>query len=189
MRDWTEIETVYIAGNMSLRELAKQQGVSYSSLSKIATKRKWAAKRQRERDKLASATLGRARARNQRKLEKLISATERAMDTALSALEDEQQFRRYIVSEGRGEGVSSTEEKIFDKIDTKALKELTGVLRDLTALARDFYGIRTPSQSVAEKIALEKLELERKRTEAKLPENEDRELRVTMSGDAEELGK
>lgn len=189
MDKWTEIEKKYVEGELSQRALAQACHVSYSALTKRAARDKWGQKRRAWRRGVRQETARQVGERNGEKLETLMRATEMAMETALRALEDDEQFKRYIVTVRQGSGVSSMEERLFDKIDTKALKEMTGTLKDLTALARDFYGIRTPAQSVAEKIALEKLELERKRTEAKLPENEDREILVTMSGDAEELGK
>ena len=51
-------------------------------------------------------------------------------------------------------------------MDTKALKDLTGVLKDLTGLVRDLYGIPTQAQAEAQRIAAERLELERKKAEA-----------------------
>ena len=84
----------------------------------------------------------------------------------MEAFEDEKQFNRYIVSEGCGDGFSETSEKIFDKVDTKALKDLTGVLKDLTGLMRDFYNIPTPAQAEAQRIAAERLALDKKRAEA-----------------------
>lgn len=192
MRDWTEIETMYIAGDMSQRDLAKSLGISYSTLTKVATEKKWSDKRKKHRAKVAKAALRRAGARSQRKLERLISATEQTIDVALSALEDKDQFRRYIVTEGSGEGVSETSEKVFNKVDAKALKDITSALRDLTALARDFYGIPTPAQSVSEKIAMERHELEMRKIEADLADREkdsgERKIRVELA-EAEALSE
>ena len=58
-----------------------------------------------------------------------------------------------------------TEERTYQKVDTKALKDLTGVLKDLTGLVRDLYGIPTQAQAEAQRIAAERLELDRKKAE------------------------
>lgn len=189
MEKWTEIKRKYVEGEMSLRALAERLNVSASALSRRAARERWGDERRAWRQGHSFDAAKRAGVDNKETMETLARATDLATETVLRALEDDEQFRRYLVTVRQGAGVSQTEERLFDKVDTKALKELTGVLRDLTALARDFYGIRTPAQSVAEKIALEKLALEKKRTEAALPENEDRELRVTMDGNAEDFGK
>ena len=81
MRDWTQIEAAYIAGDMSIRELAQSLGVSYSTLSKMASRGSWTAKRKKMRQKVAKKALAGAHARYEKKLKKLINATERAMDT------------------------------------------------------------------------------------------------------------
>jgi IS30 family transposase len=193
MRDWTEIETMYIAGNMSQKELAESLNISYSTLSKMATENKWSAKRKKFREKTANKGLERAGARISRKLAKLAEGTERLIDVALKALGDEQQFYRYIVTDGMGEGVSVTKEEIFEKLDAKALKDVTAALRDLTAMRRDLFGIPTQSETVAQKIARERLELEKRKVEAELAEKEtgdgDRNIHVVMEGGAEELSQ
>lgn len=196
MRDWTQIEAEYIAGDMSIRELAQRLGVSYSTLSKMASRGSWTAKRKKMRQKVAKKALAGAQARYEKKLNKLINATERAMDTALKTLEDNEQFRRWIVTEGKGDGISRVEERVFNKTDTKALRDLTGVLRDLTVLARDFYGLPAPAQSVSQKIAKERLALEKRKTDAILRESEARlrgetpqEIHVVLAEEAEELSE
>lgn len=173
MRDWTEIETIYVSGDMNLPALAEQVGISYSTVSKHAAAGRWTEKRQEFRKKAAGKALGRAGARISAKLEKLAESAELAIDTALKALNDPEQFRRYIVSEGCGEGVSETSEKIFKKVDTRALRDMTAALRDLTALQRDLYGIKTSGEKVKEKIAREHLKLEKRKVEHAIGNTED----------------
>lgn len=165
--DWTRMEFAYVAGNMSLRELAASEGVSFSTLSGFSAREHWAEKRKQHRDKIKAKSLARAQTRGVRKLEKLMKAVEKTADMAMKALEDKDQFRRYIVTEGN-EGSFESNEKIFTKLDTKALKEYAAAMRDLSGMLRDFYGIRIPAEQVREEIAREKLSLERMRTEAAL---------------------
>ncbi len=67
------------------------------------------------------------------------------------AVFDEYQFNRYIVNEKgtdeNGKAVNVTTEKCFDKLDTKALKEMTGTLKTLTECVRNLYGIPTFSET------------------------------------------
>ena len=180
MRDWTEIETMYITGNMSQKELAESLQISYSTLSKVATENKWSDKRKKFRKKTANKGLERASARISRKLAKLAEGTELLIDAALKALGDEKQFYRYIVSDGVGEGCSVTKEQIFDKLDAKALKDVTSALRDLTAMRRDLFGLPTQGETVAQKIAKEKLELEKRKLEHEISEESDGESGVIL---------
>ena len=166
MTDWTKIEAAYIAGDMSLRELAKRRKLSYSTLSKAAASGGWAEKRKQFRAEVANEALDAARERGRARLETLMSGTEQLLDAAVKALQDELQFQRYVVTEGLGEGVSETEEKTFEKRDTRAMKDMAAVITSLSGLLRDFYGINTPAQELGQQLARERLRLEQKRTEA-----------------------
>lgn len=178
MRNWQEIEAQYIAGDMSQKELAESMGVSYSTLAKMATANKWSEKRKKFRQKAAKKGLERAGARISRKLSKLANGTELLIDAALKALGDPEQFYRYVVTNGTGEGCSVTTEEIFGKLDAKALKDVTSSLRDLLAMRRDLFGLPTHGETVAETIAREKLELEKRKLEHELSDGEDGESGV-----------
>lgn len=177
--DWVKLETLYVSGNMSLRELARSEGVSLSTLSGVSAREEWSRKRTQYRDKVKARSLARAQARGAKKLDRMIKAVEKTADMAMKALEDKDQFRRYIVTEG-SEGCMESTEKVFEKLDTKALKEYAAAMRDLSGMLRDYYGLRLPADQVREEIAKEKLELERKRTEAALREGETGSGEVTV---------
>ena len=144
--NWKKIETQYVAGDMSLRELAAKKKVSYSTLSKRASVGGWNKKREKFRDEVAKKALADARARGAQQLEKLMSAAGTLVDEAAAMLQDNEQFRRFIVSEGQGEGVSETSEKIFNKRDTRAMKDLASVLKDLAPLLREHYGLQPEAE-------------------------------------------
>ena len=177
--DWVKLETLYVSGNMSQRELARSEGVSLSTLSGVSAREEWSRKRTQYRDKVKARSLARAQARGAKKLDRMIKAVEKTADMAMKALEDKDQFRRYIVTEG-SEGCMESTEKVFEKLDTKALKEYAAAMRDLSGMLRDYYGLRLPADQVREEIAKEKLELERKRTEAALREGETGSGEVTV---------
>lgn len=160
MIDWTKAEVEFVAGDLSLKDTAKALGVSYSTLSKVAAEAKWRVKRQEYRKSVANNVLSRARARDEKSLEKLIQGAEKVLGTAITALNDSQQFNRYVITDGMG----GAEEKVFSKVDSKAMKEMTAVIKDLTGLLRDFYDIPTPGQKAAQEIAKERLALERMRS-------------------------
>lgn len=64
---WYEIKTEYINGNISLRELAKKVGVSYSQIAKVAAAEKWTESRGNQRIILEAET-------NQKAKEKITDA-------------------------------------------------------------------------------------------------------------------
>lgn len=164
--DWAAIKSEYITTSQSYVQLSKKFGVSAQRIGKVSNKEGWPEKRLRFSQKCLSKAHEKAETQEVNRLSKLIEATSAAVDVAVKAFEDEKQFNRYVVAEAVGDGTSCTTEKIFEKVDTKALKELTGALKDLTGLMRDFYNIPTPAQAEAQRVAAERLELDRKKAEA-----------------------
>ena len=155
--NWTRIELEYVAGEKTLRELAKAKRVSYSTLSKRASEGGWARKRQKHRAEVESEALARARERGLKRMDELLQASEKLMDAAVEAIQDNEQFKRWVMTEGCGEGTSETVEKVFDKRDTRAMKDMVFVLKELTGILRDAYGIKTPAQELGEKLAKERI--------------------------------
>ena len=118
----------------------------------------------------------------------------------MEAFEDPKQFHRYMVETKEKYGAPIelddgtlvderqwVEERTFAKIDTKALKDLTGVLKDLTGLMRDYYNIPTPAQAEAQRIAAERLEMEKRKAEADA--GTDKAVEVIIRGEAEDWAK
>ena len=185
--DWEKIRIEYVTTRCSYRQLSEKYGVAIGNISKVSVREHW--KEQRERfvhDVYKKAEEKEKRSQVDR-LARLTKATTKAVDVAMKALDDENQFNRYIISEGIGGGATETKEMEFAKVDTKALKELTGVLKDLTALMRDFYNIPTPAQAEAQRIAAERLELERKKAEA--DNDADMTVNVVLEGDLDTWSK
>ena len=189
--NWEKIKVEYITTDISLTQLADKHKVSRSSAARRSTKEKWVEQRERYKTKVTTKTVQKSANREANRLARLMDTTSKAIDVAAKAFEDADQFNRYIVEKrekyafptnsaeydedpptdaaGLAALVSErqwTEEKVYAKIDTKALKDMTAVLKDLTALMRDFYNIPTPAQAEAQRIAAERLELDKRKAEA-----------------------
>lgn len=164
--DWTPIRNEYVTTKVTYRQLSAKYGVAIGNISKVAIREQWKEQRERYVQKAYKKAEEKAANQEANRLARLISATTKAIDVAMEAFEDDKQFNRYIVTDSIGGGATETSEKEFAKVDTKALKDLTGVLKDLTALWRDFYNIPTPAQAEAQRIAAARLELEKQKAEA-----------------------
>ena len=184
--DWKPIKAEYIATNISLRKLAEKYGIGTTELFKRSSKENWTELRSKNSSRTVAMAVQKAGKAEANHLAKLIDATSKAIGVAVGAFEDEQQFNRYIISEGIGAGATQTEERIYAKIDTKALKDLTGVIKDLTGLMRDFYNIPTAAQAEARRIAAERLEIERRKAEAMVNDVDDDETGVVMIPEVDE---
>ena len=125
--DWAPIRTEYITTKCSYRQLSEKYGVAIGNISKVSIREHWREQREQFVQKAFKKAEEKACNKEANRLARLITATTKAIDVAMEAFEDEKQFNRYIISEGIGGGATETTEREFAKVDTKALKDLTGV--------------------------------------------------------------
>ena len=84
-----------------------------------------------------------------------------AMSTAIARVfDDADQFHRHLVTSD-----FETEERVYKKIDTKAIRDLTGAMRDLAIVLRNVYNIPTVQEQAAMDVAAERLALERQKAD------------------------
>lgn len=187
---WEEQESLYVTGDISLSEIAKTLGVSYTLVRKRAKDDNWQRKRDAFRAKVKEKALERASEKDANRLLKVIEATNRAVDIAVKALNEDFQFHVQLVERVEEFSVpanpdgtifdpennpgnlaplamrKTTEEREFRKVDTRQLKDLVGVIKECTRLLRDFYNAPTPAEAEARRVAAERLEIEKKRADA-----------------------
>ena len=208
--NWEMIKTEYISTDISQRKLAAKYGVPMSNLKRRSKAENWVICREQYKSKVVTKTLEKTASRESNRLSRLMDTTSKAIDVVVKAFADENQFNRHLIDRQEKYAFPSyqgdaedgevdtkdllaekrwTEEVIFNKVDTKALKELTATLKDLTALMRDFYNIPTFAQAEAQRIAAERLELDR--IKASVGDDDENETGVillpnTIGGDADE---
>ena len=118
---WGQLRQEYIHSDLSLKKLSEKYGVSKRQLERRSAREGWSAQRERARGGPLSEDAAR----------RLTEAVEKALKVVQDAFEDEKQFHRYLV---KTKGAEELEERIFRKLDTKALKEVTAALKDLKAM-------------------------------------------------------
>jgi hypothetical protein len=183
---WEDIKSEYITTDTSQRKLAKKYNVPMSNLKRRSKAENWVELREQYKSKVVAKTIEKTACRESSRLSKLMDTTSKAIDLVAKTFEDAQQFNRHIVErkekyafpsyqgeEGTEDGEVNTkdllaekswsEEVVFSKVDTKALKDITTVLKDLTSLMRDFYNIPTPAQAEAQRIASERLDMDKRK--------------------------
>ena len=193
--NWEKIKTEYITTDISHRKLASKYSVPLSNIQRRSKAENWVDCRSQYKAKVTSKTLEKSANRESNRLAKLMDVTSKAIDVLAKSFEDNEQFNRYIVERkekyalpdmGEAEEENAkliserqwSEEQIFKKTDTKALKDITAALKDLTGLMRDFYNIPTPAQAEAQRIAAERLELDRRKNA--MSEEDDDETGIIM---------
>lgn len=185
--DWLVIKMEYVTTDLSLRVLAEKHGVSRTTIGHRSKTEGWVEARRQHRLKIETKTSEKIANKEANKLARLAAATDKAIDVVVKAFDDENQFNRHLVerrerytipaesdaNDNAEDGLpvlveerTWTEEQQFAKVDTKALKDLTVVLKDLTGLMRNIYGLPTQAEAEAQRIAAERLAMDKKKLES-----------------------
>lgn len=180
---WAKMRREYATGEKSVRELARKYKVSESTASKRAITERWRESRLKYRKALEQKAHEYSVDHAAKELADIAAAANRLSDRCLSAVSDDQQFNRYLVplkgasieKESGEEDPNQcrilsewTEEQIFNKLDTKAMRDIAATLKDLTALLRSLYGIPTYMEQQQMDMARERLNLDKRKVDNEL---------------------
>lgn len=165
MPDWNAIKSEYITEDISYRKLADKWGVSFRTLADHARKESWNKERNTHRDNVTKQTVQKIAARQSSdgayKLLRLQEAADSIGDVIASIFGDADQFHRHIVEDAN----YSVEERVYKKVDTKAIKDLTGAMKDLAYVLRNVYDLPTKQEQVTLDNAAERLRIEKAKAE------------------------
>lgn len=163
---WSKIKTEYINTNISMRKLAAKYGVSYNTLNRRAREEKWTTSRKARDDYVLKIATQKSAEMQAEQLAQIGALAGAIVDRIVAEIADEDQFHRYIITDGIGGGATETTERRFDKVDSKAIRDLTSTLKDALGIIRNAYGIPTQAEAEAQRIAAERLAMEKRRAEA-----------------------
>lgn len=169
--NWDRIKSDYITGKDSPKECAKKHGVNYNTLRNHKQRERWRQQRAEYRGAVVDKAIDTAKnctayriASELTGLAYVVEALEREL---IKALEDGEQLHRYLVqtTTRKKDGTTETAFKDItsDKVDTRALRDLTDVAKTLEALKRSMYGLETAQEQHRKQIETERLALERER--------------------------
>lgn len=127
--DWNKIEHEYVTGKMGYEALEKKYQIPRSTFEKRAKVRKFAEKRGEYEEKVRQKALARAQARDARTLGNLGSALDKAARLLNKYVADEKTLHTKIVNHMDGR----LEEVQVAKLDTKALRDMTAAMREVSA--------------------------------------------------------
>lgn len=155
--NWEKIKTEYITGDISQRKLAAKYGVSRSTLQKIAADEKWTALRDKHRKETVQKACQKTAEKQAENIKDILLTAAKMATTIDEAMKDPEQFRRYIVTEGLGEGFSETSEKIFDRVDFRALKDAAAALQTVAKIQKDILAMdRIVDQEKRERLDIDR---------------------------------
>lgn len=182
--DWEKIKTEYVTSDISLRDLAKKNGVSMNTISKYCKKEGWVKAREDYCAKVSKKAVQKSCDKRANELSKVLDSSMLIRDRIYEAMNDPQQFNRYLVTRGRKGGEFETVEEVHEKVDTKAIREMTQALKAVEDLIRSLNNIPTRAEEQRLKLERERFELEKEKWEReKAEQSAAHEVRITFDTD------
>lgn len=184
--NWEAVRAEYISDAKSTyRSLGEKYGVSPNAISVRSRGENWREQRRRRSEDVSRKIIEAQTRSDVERFAQVSSAAQSLIDQIELAVNDKDQFYRYIVTsvtpEPDGSTVSEKSERIFSKMDTKALRELTASLREALEILRRANRIPTVEQQMNYELALKRFEFERER----FASGDDRAVQITFD---DELG-
>ena len=166
----------------SLTDVAKHFGVPLKQVQKRSSADGWVAAKQEFRARAAQRAVDSAVDIEADRLGKIIKAANSMATVIEGAFDDPEQFHRHIVLD-----VDTMVERRFDKLDSKAIKDFTGALKDMTLVLRNLNNLPTQAEAEAQRIAAERLELDKRKVDAQ--DKTDTKIEVVFAGEMERFAK
>ena len=169
--DWDAIRRDYITGNDTQPESARRHGVNVCTLRNHAGKEHWEQQRTAYRGAVNDRAIDTAATCSAYRVASELTGLSCVVDAlereTRKALEDGEQLHRYLVqtTSRHKDGTTETAYKDItsDKVDTRALRDLTDSVKTLEALKRSLHGLETAQERHRKQIETERLALERER--------------------------
>ena len=191
MCDWEAIQAEYVTTEVSLKELSQKHGVNASTIEKRCGREGWVAKRKAYKQEAVEVAVADCVEVEAQRLGKIIISAQKMADVLEDVFKDDKQFHRHIVTDtyisDEGGKDILTVEKEFEKVDSRAIKDLTGALKDMTLVLRNLYNLPTQSEREAQRIAAARLAIEQRRADNE--SSEDKRIEVVLCSDMEEFAK
>ena len=184
--DWGAIKAAYVSSTKSYRTIAAEHNLSFVAVSKRGKADGWPALRKAFQEEAACRAIAGEVDNEAKRLGKIIEAANSMSDVIHGVFKDTEQFHRHIVTNTHGDE-TITSEKIFEKVDSRAIKDLTGALKDMTLVLRNLYNLPTQAEAEAQRIAAERLNMDKRKMEAE--SSTGKEIKVVLANGWEELAK
>lgn len=128
--DWDKIEQAYVRGKMTGEELCAMYQIPLSTFRERSAERKFSDKRKKYREDTQQKALARACAREAKALARTLGAAEQAAKLIEKHMKDEDTLKNWLWTDKESGEVN---EKRLKKLDTKAVREMAGAMRDIVA--------------------------------------------------------
>lgn len=182
--DYSKLKIEYITGDISYKDLAEKYGIATATLSKKATKEGWHKEKVKHNENVVKKAVRKAENEQAKVFAKELITLGKITKVVDKALDDAEQFWKYIVQKREKyevpveeDGKYITEKQwnevmTFDKVDTKSLKEIAETLKLIEQMKRSMKGILSIDQQKSLEMQAQRLELEKRRVDQGETDNE-----------------
>ena len=187
--DWDKLRTEYITSDLSLKDISEKYGVSQRLVNTKSAEQGWVEQRKKYNAKVVEKAVNKVAAKRANQLAKELAIADNISNVLKKALDDAEQFNRYIIDTTTrvdGTEIRTSEEKTFEKVDMRALKDAAAALRLVEEMKRSMAGIlrveeinRNRREEKRLRLEEEKLQLQKEQTEARKP---DTDIKVVITG-------
>ena len=187
--DWDKIRTEYITTDLSLKDISEKYGVQQRLVNTKSAEQGWVDQRKKYNAKVVEKAVNKVATKRANQLAKELTIADNISNVLKKALEDAEQFNRYIIDTTTrvdGTEIRTSEEKTFEKVDMRALKDAAAALRLVEEMKRSMAGIlrveeinRNRREEKKLRLEEEKLQLQKEQTEARKP---DTDIKVVITG-------
>lgn len=187
--DWDKIRTEYITTDLSLKDISEKYGVQQRLVNTKSAEQGWVDQRKKYNAKVVEKAVNKVATKRANQLAKELTIADNISNVLKKALEDAEQFNRYIIDTTTrvdGTEIRTSEEKTFEKVDMRALKDAAAALRLVEEMKRSMAGIlrveeinRNRREEKRLRLEEEKLQLQKEQTEARKP---DTDIKVVITG-------
>ena len=182
--DWDKIKTEYVTTDISQTKLIKKYKLSKGDVNRHSVQDGWVEARKVYREKTVAKAVEKTANKKASELSGVLSSAYKIRDTIEKAVDDPLQFNRYLVTKGSKGGEFETTEEVMEKVDTKAIREMTQALKAIEGLIRSLNNIPTPAEQQRLDIERQKFELEKEKWEKEKAEaSSAHEVRVVFDTD------
>lgn len=165
--DWELIRSEYVSTNATFKELAEKYGMKHDYLRKKASRGKWKEDRDEFRRK----------------------RTQKAINKAINRGSED--ICQYLLKlKGCSTELDLAIERVLqqrDKLTPQDVRLMASALKDAIWIKKQLYDIPTQAEREAQKIAVERLEIEKQRLEHELAKGTlDTDIEVVFTGEVED---
>ena len=175
-KSWEKIKADYVTDpGLSLKKVAEKYGVPLRTVAEHSKAENWFATKQKHQEQYCNELATKLHQKKADTLEQELMAALNFSDRLLKVLEDDpEQFNRHLIvtTVSDNEGVTTTtDEKTFDKIDMRAMKDAVSVLKTIEELKRSILGIQTIENLQRYQLEKDRFEFEKQKSEYAKPDS------------------